>query len=33
MEEFERDCCIRGYYVYKEIWQASVGEELECDRV
>ena len=32
MEEFERDSCIRGYHVYKEIWQAAVGEELECDR-
>ena len=31
MEEFGRDCCIYGYHVYKEIRQASVGEELECD--
>ena len=29
--EFGRDCCIRGYHVYKEIWQAAIGEELECD--
>ena len=32
MEAFERDCCIRGYHVYKEIWQAAIGEELECDK-
>ena len=32
MEELERDCCIHGYHVYKEIWRAAIGEELECDR-
>ena len=32
MEEFGRDCCIRGYHVCKEIWRAAMGEELECDR-
>ena len=32
MEEFERDCCICGYHVYKEIWPAAMGEELKCDR-
>ena len=32
MEEFGIDCCIRGYHVYKEIWRAAIGEELECDR-
>ena len=37
MEEFGRDCCIRGYHdvygyhVYKKIWQEVIGEELECD--
>ena len=20
------------YHVYKEIWQAAIGEELECDK-
>ena len=24
--------CIRGYHVYKDIWDATVGEELECAR-
>ena len=32
MEEFERACCIRGYHVYKEIWDAADGEELMCMR-
>ena len=31
IEEFGRDCCIRGYHVYKETWRAAIGEELECD--
>ena len=33
MEEFfERNCCIRGYHVYKEVWEAAVGEALVCER-
>ena len=24
--------CIRGYQVYKEIWNPSVGNKLECHR-
>ena len=32
MEELERDCCIRGYHVYKEIWEAAAGEVLRCER-
>ena len=32
MEEFGRDCCIRGYHVHKKIWREAIGEELECDR-
>ena len=32
MEEFERAVCIRGYHVYKDIWDAAVGEELLCER-
>ena len=27
MEEvFERKCCIRGYHIYEEVWEAAVGE-------
>ena len=32
MEEFERVCCIRGFHVYKEIWEAATGEILICER-
>ena len=29
---FERKCCIRGYHLYKEVWEAAVGESLVCER-
>ena len=32
MEEFERACCTHGFHVFKEIWEAAVGEELACER-
>ena len=33
MEEFlGRNCCIQGYHVYKEVWEAAVGEALVCER-
>ena len=33
MEEFfERNCCIREYHVYKEVWETAVGESLVCER-
>ena len=32
MEEFGRDCCIRGYHVYEEMWEAAAREVLECIR-
>ena len=28
----ERVCCISGHHVYKEIWEAAVGEVLSCER-
>jgi len=28
MEEFKRACCICTYHVYKDIWEAAIGEEL-----
>ena len=32
MEELiERCCCVRGYHVYKEVWEAAVGEVLICE--
>ena len=32
MEEHGRDCCVRGYHVYQEIWEAAVSEVLVCER-
>ena len=32
METIEKECCVRGYHVYKNIWDASIGEELACQR-
>lgn len=32
MEERRKEMCIRGYHVYKEIWDAIVGEILQCER-
>ena len=26
METYERECCIRGYHVYKDTWEAAIGE-------
>ena len=31
-ESFKRNCCIRGYHIYKEVWEAAVGELLVCER-
>ena len=28
----EMSCIIRGYHVYKTVWTAILGEELECRR-
>ena len=33
MEEYEIACCICGYHIYREIWEAAVGvETLVCER-
>ena len=33
MEEFfERNCCIRDYHVYKEVWEAAVESRRFCER-
>ena len=32
MEEYEIACCVCGYHVYREIWEAAVGETLVCER-
>ena len=28
MEEFSMEWCIRGYHIYKDIWDVALGEEL-----
>ena len=30
--EKEMACCVRGYWIYKDIWAAAVGEVLVCSR-
>ena len=30
--ELSRVSCIRGYHVYKGIWDAAIGEVLVCER-
>ena len=30
--EFSRELCIRGYHVYQVIWEATIGETLNCVR-
>ena len=32
MEVCERNSCVRGYHMYKDIWNAVIGEELLCER-
>ena len=28
MEERRKEMCVKGYHVYKEVWDAIVGETL-----
>ena len=30
--EMEIPCCVRGYHVYKEVWEAGIGEVHVCSR-
>ena len=32
MDTTKHECCIHGYYIYKEIWDAAIGEELDCQQ-
>ncbi len=32
MEEKNKEMCIRGCHVYKDIWDAVIGETLQCER-
>ncbi len=29
--ELSCNCCIRGYHIYMEIWEATLGEGLHCE--
>ena len=26
------DCCVHGYHVYQQVWDAAIGETLTCKR-
>ena len=30
MDTLEIECCIRGYHVYQDVWEAAIDEELVC---
>ena len=30
--EYEKSSCVRGYHVYRDIWEAVVDEVLQCER-
>ena len=30
--EHKAASCIRGYHIYRDIWTAAIGEELDCVR-
>ena len=32
MEKYFERNCVRGYHIYKELWAATVGEALVCER-
>ena len=32
MEEMRRESCIRGNHIYKEIWDPTIGEVVQCER-
>ena len=32
MAACEMESCVRGYHVYKDLWDASIGEDILCER-
>ena len=30
--EYQKASCVRGYHVYRDIWEAVIGEVLQCER-
>ena len=31
MAAYKMESCIRGYHVYKDLWDASIGEDTLCE--
>ena len=31
VEQYEAMFCVRSYHIYKDVWRAAVGEDLECE--
>ncbi len=32
MECFRKESCVREYHIYRELWEAAIGEDLACQR-
>ena len=32
MEDYERALCASGFHVYCDVWEADIGEVLDCER-
>ena len=32
MAAYEMESCVRGYHVYKDLWDVSIGEDILCER-
>ena len=32
MATFEKDCCVREYHIYQQLWDSAIGENLICRR-
>ena len=32
MKVSERSSCVRGYHIYKDVWDAVIGKEIQCER-
>ena len=32
MEVCERNSCVRGYHIYKDVWDAVIVKEFQCER-
>ena len=32
MAAYEMESCVRGYHVYKDLWDPSIREDILCER-